>query len=73
MTPKCVLCLAAFFGAGTLLGLGGPELCGDAADSPATWAGPLAWLGVISGFGTYALLARTRRAEATPRRSTSSG
>lgn len=32
-TPKCLLCLAAYAGLGTALGLGGPELCGAAPGS----------------------------------------
>lgn len=28
VVPKCVVCAAAYFGLGALLGLGGPELCG---------------------------------------------
>ncbi|MBI3884126.1 MAG: hypothetical protein HY302_00085 [Opitutae bacterium] len=31
LTPKCVLCVAAYVGLGAALGLGGPELCGGSA------------------------------------------
>jgi hypothetical protein len=30
--PKCIVCLAVYAGLGTVLGLGGPELCGAPAD-----------------------------------------
>ena len=28
IAPKCILCVIAYAGLGTVLGLGGPELCG---------------------------------------------
>jgi len=28
LAPKCLLCVVAYLGLGTALGLGGPELCG---------------------------------------------
>jgi hypothetical protein len=28
VAPKCILCVIAYAGLGTALGLGGPELCG---------------------------------------------
>jgi hypothetical protein len=33
LTPKCILCLAAYAGIGAALGLGGPEICGAAQSS----------------------------------------
>jgi hypothetical protein len=33
VAPKCILCLVAYVGLGTALGLGGPELCGAPNDS----------------------------------------
>jgi hypothetical protein len=36
MTPKCVLCLAAYAGIGIALGLGEPELCGAPETTHAT-------------------------------------
>jgi MYXO-CTERM domain-containing protein len=35
IAPKCVVCLIAYAGIGTALGLGGPELCG--APEPTDW------------------------------------
>lgn len=63
LTPKCVLCVLAYAGLGTALGLGGPELCGATTASPATWASSLAWLGGAGGLGAVGLraLCRCRR------------
>jgi len=37
--PKCLLCVLAYAGLGTALGLGGPELCGGATGATgAGWA-----------------------------------
>ena len=33
LTPKCLLCAAAYLGLGAAFGLGGPELCGTAPTS----------------------------------------
>lgn len=41
--PKCALCVAAYLGLGTALGLGGPELCGVSAS-----AGPGWWLSTFA-------------------------
>jgi hypothetical protein len=58
LTPKCLLCVAAYAGIGALLGLGGPEICG-APDAPQIgWALRLALMGV--GLGTSVALARCR-------------
>ena len=35
VAPKCILCVIAYAGLGTALGLGGPELCGAPDGSPA--------------------------------------
>jgi hypothetical protein len=51
LTPKCVLCVLAYAGLGTALGLGGPELCGVAGDSSLSWATVLAWFGVAGALG----------------------
>ena len=32
LTPKCVVCLAAYLGLVTALGLGGPEICGASSN-----------------------------------------
>jgi hypothetical protein len=60
LTPKCLLCVFAYAGVGGALGLGGPEICGASAGSPAAWASSLAWLGVAGGLGTFGFLARCR-------------
>ncbi len=41
LAPKCLVCLAAATGLGTVLGRGGPELCGDPAQ-PSGWLEGLA-------------------------------
>jgi hypothetical protein len=64
LAPKCFLCVLAYAGLGAALGLGGPEICGASAGSPASWALPLAWLGVVGGIGTFAFLAHCRRVRA---------
>jgi hypothetical protein len=58
LTPKCMLCLAAYVGLGTALGLSAPELCGAPADSPSSWAWILVVLGIA--LGILGLLARGR-------------
>ena len=55
LAPKCVLCVAAWFGLGTTLGWTGVELCG-APDNAATHG--IAWLvvaGVALGAGGLAV------------------
>lgn len=47
--PKCLLCVLAYAGIGTALGLGGPEICGGALGAPDAWASTLAWLGGALG------------------------
>lgn len=39
LAPKCLLCLAAYAGVGTLLGLAGPEICGAAPGD--RWSAPV--------------------------------
>jgi hypothetical protein len=46
LAPKCLLCLAAYAGLGTALGLGGGELCGAPASAMESW---MRWLPVIAG------------------------
>jgi hypothetical protein len=62
LTPKCLLCVLAFAGLGAAVGLGGPEICGAPAGSPAAWATSLAWLGVACGLATFGFFASCRRA-----------
>jgi len=59
LTPKCLLCIAAYAGLGAALGLGGPEICGAPAGSPGSWTSSLAWLGVALSFA--GILARRWR------------
>jgi len=66
LTPKCLLCVLAYFSLGAALGLGGPEICGASAGSPASWASSLAWLGVAGGLGTFGFLASCRRVRSAP-------
>lgn len=37
LAPKCLLCLAAYLGLGAALGIAGPEFCGAASSSAASW------------------------------------
>ena len=56
LAPKCLVCLAAYAGAGAALGvkLGGPEFCGG---SPGPSDGPIAWLALV-GAGVGVILFR---------------
>jgi len=63
LAPKCLVCVAVYAGLGASLGLGGPEICGARADSPATLAFSLVWLGLAAGFGTLGFLAHRRPAK----------
>jgi|GEM_PF-898321 len=49
LVPKCVLCVLAYAGLGTALGLGGLELCGGSNDASGHWAAWLAALGTAVG------------------------
>lgn len=60
LTPKCVLCVLAYVGLGTALGLAGPEWCGSSASST-SWATSLAWLGVAGVVSAVGFLASCRR------------
>jgi len=55
LAPKCTLCVLAYAGFGTALGLGGPELCGAPAGSSFTWTSALAWLGLSTALGAMIL------------------
>ncbi len=59
LTPKCALCLLAYAGLGSLLGIGGPELCGEPNSAPGHWA-LLTVSGVIL-FGVVRILRRLRQ------------
>ncbi len=49
LTPKCLLCIAAYAGLGAALGLGRQEMCGAPAGFALSWASSLAWLGGVAG------------------------
>jgi LPXTG-motif cell wall-anchored protein len=61
LAPKCVLCVLAYVGLGTALGLSGPELCSAASDSPASWTTSFAWLGLAGVLTVGGLLVSGRR------------
>jgi hypothetical protein len=48
LAPKCLLCVAAYVGLGTALGLRTPEICGASADSVGAWATSLTWLAIAA-------------------------
>ncbi|MGH7959336.1 MAG: hypothetical protein ACREH8_20330 [Opitutaceae bacterium] len=68
LAPKCMLCVLAYVGLGTALGLSGPELCSAASDSPASWATSFAWLGLAGVLTAAGLLASGRRESFSGRR-----
>jgi hypothetical protein len=61
LAPKCVLCVLAWAGLGSALGLVGPELCGGSGGLFASWATALAWLGVAGVLGATGCWASWRR------------
>lgn len=66
LLPKCVLCLLAYFGAGTALGIGASAWCRATDDAPVSWHAVLALCGVgiffVSGaIGFVASYRRERR------------
>jgi hypothetical protein len=63
LTPKCVLCLLAYAGIGTALGLGGPEICGVASGTMSPWVSSFVLVGVTVGV----IVHYTRRHKDTPR------
>jgi hypothetical protein len=58
VTPKCVLCVAAYAGLGTALGWGGAELCGGSSGTPISLITSVAWLGTVGLLGILAVLRR---------------
>ena len=63
LTPKCVLCLLAYAGAGTALGLGGPEICGATGpEHPWAMTLPLLWATMTAALA----LARQNRVRKSP-------
>jgi hypothetical protein len=64
LTPKCLLCVAAYAGLGAVLGSGGPELCGAPAGSTGAWT---FWLSAAgSALGILGFLASCRRQQSAP-------
>ena len=61
LTPKCLVCFAAYAGLGAALGLGGPEICGASAASPGSWAPSLAWLGGAAVAGVIGVILGCKR------------
>ena len=60
LTPKCLLCVAAYAGLGTAVGLGGREICGATASGPETWASWLLLAGAVVGFIGFLTKSRPR-------------
>lgn len=63
LTPKCALCVVAYFGLAA--GLGGVELCGETTALGRDWPAALALAGVLGGAATLLLL-RLRRLPSSP-------
>jgi hypothetical protein len=61
LTPKCVVCVLVYVGAGAALGLGGPEWCRVSDDSRISWTTMCAWMGVAGIFCAMAVRASCRR------------
>ena len=56
LTPKCLLCIAAYAGIGTALGTGGSELCGAGDNHAGSWIAALPWFaiaGVVAGLAVH--------------------
>lgn len=58
LAPKCVLCLAAYAGLGSALGVGGRELCGG--DSRRAFTGGLIAIALVAMLGLAALVRAVR-------------
>jgi hypothetical protein len=64
LAPKCLVCVAAYAGLGTLLGLGGRELCGGSPGSLGPWA---TWLPVAGlALGAAGSIVWLRRGTGVP-------
>ena len=57
LPPKCVLCVLAYAGIGTALGLGSPELCGTTNNTTGHW---IAWLTVLAGVAAVVMRITSR-------------
>ena len=63
LTPKCLLCVAAYAGLGAALGLGGPEFCGASSGPGAPWKVLIAAVGFALGAITVVMLRRRVQAK----------
>jgi hypothetical protein len=66
LAPKCLLCVPGYTGLGTVLGLGGPKLCGAPGVTP-PWVTGLGLPGLLVGL-TWLLARRTARTSPPPDR-----
>lgn len=66
LTPKCVLCVLAYAGLGTALGLSGPEICGGPIDTIGSWTTSFALGGLVLGVISFvSMVTYHRRCRAT--------
>lgn len=61
LVPKCLLCVLAYAGISTALGLTGPEICDSTAGSPSLWTFAPTSFSIASGLGTLGLIASLHR------------
>jgi hypothetical protein len=61
LTPKCALCLLAYAGVGTVLGIGGPELCGSSNSATGYLILAAGLIGAAFGIGFIGRFLRSRR------------
>jgi hypothetical protein len=69
LLPKCALCVIAYLGLGTALGLTGSprvELCAASPQASATWSALLAWLGATGVAGAIVLVTVRARGTTSP-------
>lgn len=66
VAPKCIVCVTAYLGLGTLFGLRGPELCGASTGTPFAWTGTLAVCGLIATLGALGCFWIRRRKRRDP-------
>jgi len=61
LTPKCALCLLAYAGLGTVLGIGGPELCGSSTSATDSLVLATGLIGAVFGTTFLGRFLRLRR------------
>ena len=66
LTPKCLLCIAAYAGLGAALGFGGPEMCGAPNTTPMSWVSLVALFGIDLGVVGILVGRRARCAARSP-------